>query len=417
MGQAGTVSRLVNAAARFVPVAIAVLLVAGVTGLATHDDEAGPTTPTTLQVSPSSSVPGQPETTTTTGKPGEPLVPPELASLISQLEAFVEKTRGLAFTQPVKVTLLDDKTFRKRIADQSKVDKAEVEKSAKVLRALDLIGPDVDLAKAQQALLGGAVLGYYDPKAKALFVRGAKATPAVREVLVHELTHAAQDQHFGVDRPDLAKRHDEADQAFSGLLEGDAVRIERLYAATLSKKDQQQAEAEQNGQVGDLSKVPDVLIESLTFPYTVGPPFAQAVFSQAGQARLDAAFVTPPTTSEQLIHPDKFLAGEGPVDVPEPPTDNGAKVIDRGVFGEFGFLQQLENVITDRTTLLRAAAGWGGDRYVAWDQGSKTCVRVDAVMDTPQDADELRQALIRWADKHPGSVVEGTSPLRFTSCA
>lgn len=394
-------------------VAIATILVAGLVGVAVH--KAPSKNPTTLQVLPSSTTSTVPGQTTSTTKADEPLVPPELAGLISELEAFVEKTRGLKFLHPVKVTLLDDKAFRKRIAEASKPDKAEADKLARVLRALDLIKPGVDLVKAQQALLGGAVVGYYDSKAKALFVRGGKPTPAVRQVLVHELTHAVQDQHFQIDRPDLDKRDDESSQAFSGLLEGDAVRIERAYSATMSQKERDQADKEQSSQVGDLGSVPRVLIESLTFPYTVGPRFVQAVVQAAGQARLDDAFTNPPSTSEQLIHPTKFLAGEGALPVQEPPA-NG-KIIDRGVFGEFGFIQQLENVITDQDTLLRAAAGWGGDKYVAWDEGSKTCVRVDAVMDTPQDADELRTALRQWVDRHSGATLEGTSPIRFTSCA
>ncbi|HEV7887129.1 MAG TPA: DUF6782 family putative metallopeptidase [Acidimicrobiales bacterium] len=406
-------------ARRLLPVAVAVLLVANVAGLMVHDDD--PRTPrvvsgpsTTMTVSPSSTVPG----TSTTAK-DEPLVPPELAGLIAELEAFVEAKRGLTFLHPVKITLLSDKDFRKRIDDQSKYDQAEVDKTTRVLRALDLIPAGTDLAKAQRELLGGAVVGYYDAKAKALFVRGGKPTPAVRETLVHELTHAAQDQHFGVDRPDLAKKEDESDQAWSGLAEGDAVRIEQLYLASLSKKEQDAAAKEQAKQTGGIKDVPRVLIEALSFPYVVGPRFVQTVVGRAGQARLDAAFAAPPTTSEQLLHPDKFLAGEGALEVPDPPTDNNAKVIDRGVFGEFGFIQQLEDVITDQNALFRAAAGWGGDRYVAWDEGPKTCVRVDVVMDTPQDADDLRRALQKWVDRHQGADLSpaGSSPLRFTSCA
>jgi hypothetical protein len=414
IGQADRVpvARLMPALA----LAVAVLLLVGAAGVAVHEDTPGSSPPTTLSVSPASSdtVPGQP---TTTAAKQQPLVSPELASLIARLEAFVEKNRGLKFKQPVKVTLLDEKAFRRRIADESKPDKAETDKFYRVLRALDLIDADVDLAKAQQALLGGAVVGYYDPKAKELFVRGAKPTPAVRQVLVHELTHALQDQHFNIERPELDKQDDEASQAWSGLLEGDAVRIERKYFQSLSGKDQDRAEKEQADGVGDLSDVPAVLIEALTFPYTVGPRFVQSVVEQGGQPRLDAAFGTgtAPTTSEQLIHPDKFLAGEGSLPVPEPAADG--TVIDKGVFGEFGFIQQLERVVTDRNALFRATAGWGGDHYVAWDQGAKTCVRVDVVMDTPQDAEELRGALQQWIGEHSGASVTGTSPIRFTSCA
>ena len=48
-------------------------------------------------------------------------------------------------------------------------------------------------------------------------------TAAVRAVLVHELLHALEDQHFGLDRPDLG---DEAFLGFQALAEGSAVRVE-----------------------------------------------------------------------------------------------------------------------------------------------------------------------------------------------
>ncbi len=54
---------------------------------------------------------------------------------------------------------------------------------------------------------------------------------------------------------------------------------------------------------------------------------------------------------------------------------------------------------------------------MAWTTGDKACVRVDVVMDTPQDTAELRDALQRWVKEHPGASVTGESPLRFTSCA
>jgi hypothetical protein len=413
IGQAGPVKSV----ARVLPVAIAVLLATALTGVAVHAPvPAAKTTPTTLAVSPSTTGASAGSTTTTTIKPDEPLVPPALASLVAELEAFVEQARGLKFTSPVRVTLLSDKAFRDKITAQAKGDKAEIDRLTRELRALDLIPAGTDIEKVTKALYGGLVLGYYDAKAKALFVRGGKPTPAVRVTLAHELTHALQDQHFGVDRPELAKRHDESDQAWSGLVEGDAVTVEQKYLHSLSARDQAQAQTEQSSHAGDLSAVPPVLLETLQFPYLVGPPFIAALRNAGGQDRLDAAFKDPPTTSEQLIHPDRFLAGEGPLNVAEPPTDGGATVIDRGVFGEFGYLQQLEGVITDSDQLRRAAAGWGGDRYVAWDHGGKTCVRDDVVMDTPQDAQELRTALAQWVHAHPGSSLTGDSPMRFISC-
>lgn len=405
---------------RAVAVAVAVLLVGSLTGLATVDGDGASkvestTPPTSILVSPpTTAAPGAPPAPSTTAAPATS-TETEMSRLISELQVFVEKARGLKFKEPVKVTLLSDKAFRAKLADKTEFDEKEVDELTRILRALDLIDEGVDIAEEQRKLLGGAVLGYYDIKTKDLVVRGGKPTPAVRDTLVHELVHALQDQHFGVER-DLDKKDDESSQSFSGLIEGDAVRIEQAYLKTMSLAEQNQVRDEQSEGSDVFEDVPPVLIQTLTFPYLAGPPFVQTVVRTAGQARLDEAFRTPPTTSEHLLHPDKFLAGEPAMAVAAPPA-NGT-VIDEGVFGEFGFMQQLQDVIEEPDALRRAASGWGGDRYVAWDEGKKTCVRVDVVMDTPRDADELRAALRAWVDEHEDTAtLEGDSPIRFTSCA
>jgi len=66
---------------------------------------------------------------------------------------------------------------------------------------------------------------------------------------------------------------------------------------------------------------------------------------------------------------------------------------------------------------LKAAEGWGGDHYVAWNSGAKTCVRFNVVMDTAQDSTELVSALRTWAASNPGATVRGTSPVVVTNCA
>ena len=94
------------------------------------------------------------------------------------------------------------------------------------------------------------------------------------------------------------------------------------------------------------------------------------------------------------------------------------KVIDHGVVGEFGLLllfldakQPLSQAVA-----ARAAAGWGGDRYVAWDNGDQTCLRANFVMDTQADTDQLASALREWAGHQPGATVQGSNPIILTTC-
>jgi hypothetical protein len=64
----------------------------------------------------------------------------------------------------------------------------------------------------------------------------------------------------------------------------------------------------------------------------------------------------------------------------------------------------------------KAAAGWGGDQYVAWSSGRKTCLKWNVAMDTPTDTAELVSALRTWADKNPGASVQVGDTVVVKNC-
>ena len=346
-----------------------------------------------------------------------PITSAAIQDFVPIARAFVEAHRGLVFKTEVAVKLLDDKAFTDRLLSKSTNDKAELEKETKILRALGLIQGDLDLGKAEDALLGGSVVGYYDPKSKELVVRGAEVTPAVRLTLVHELTHALQDQYFNLDGVKV-KDDDESGVTTKSVIEGDAVRIEREYYASMTPSQQDDVRREQGAGGGVPAAVPPVLVEIFAFPYRVGPIFDQAVLQRQGQDGLDKAFATYPTTSSQLLHPEKYFSGDGahPVDAPQA----GGTLIDHGVLGEMGLLLMLESLqksgSLSSSETRAATAGWGGDQYVAWDEGSQTCVRTRFVMDSPSDTRGLLYALGKLAASRRGISVEGLGPVTLTSC-
>jgi hypothetical protein len=340
-----------------------------------------------------------------------------LLAFVPVAEAFVEAHRGLKFKTPVKITFLADAAFQQELAKANGTDATGYVTEAKVLHALGLLDGLPDLAKAEQSLQDSGVIGFYDPKTKQLFVRGVDAKPSVRHVLVHELTHALQDQWFSIDR--TFPTDDETELAFRTLVEGDAVRVENEYIATLNAADKRQIQ-QANAAGGPLpAGVPDILLELDYFPYQAGPQFTEAVVSRAGQDRLDAAFTTPPTSTAQVIHPDLFLAGRAPVSVDFPAADGA--VIDKGMLGEFGLDLVLERLnARGEVTSAQAqaiAAGWSGDRYIAWDQGSQSCVRTSFLMSGSSATDSLLAALRKFATDHAGTTVTGAGPVLFTACA
>ncbi|MDQ3679425.1 MAG: hypothetical protein M3378_02555 [Actinomycetota bacterium] len=332
-----------------------------------------------------------------------------LDTLVRQLQGFVERERGLTFKTPVKVSLLDDAAFGARVLQTDDEDREEIERAQLVLRAMGLLSRDVDLVKTVEGFVAAGVVGLYDPETKELVVRGGELSPSVRVTLVHELTHALEDQHFNLDRKDLG---DEASLGFSALVEGSALRLDEAYKRSLSPAERAQARKEESAQVDRVPpNVPEVVQAALGFPYVFGEDVVSALLKTGGNTRLDAAFADPPSSTEQVLDPRRYLNEDEPRAVPVPRADLPA--FDDGEIGQLFLLLMLRselglNVARD------AAEGWGGDRYVAWRQGELTCVRMDFVMDNPAENDELVKALSDWAQRRKGSASSAGASL--TTC-
>jgi hypothetical protein len=315
------------------------------------------------------------------------------------------------------VKLLDDAAFSKRIAAEAVQDEKDLLETQDVLRALGLLPAGVDLKKVLTSFLAADVAGFYDPKSNELVVRGAAITPYVRTTLAHELTHALDDQHFELDRPGLSTSDDETGLAFQSLVEGNAVRIEEQYKASMSKADRDAADAEEArlSDAIDVTNLPPVIPALIAFPYAYGPALASKL-AEGGEARVNAAFKAPPITSEQVVHPESWLKGDDPpVHVATPKSDG--TIFDQGALGYWGVLIMLEGEVGARAAQ-EAAEGWGGDWYVAWRTGSKTCVRAAFAMDTPGDLRQLGSALDDWAaSQADADVTRSADRVMFTACA
>ncbi|HEX3622311.1 MAG TPA: hypothetical protein VHT97_08355 [Acidimicrobiales bacterium] len=333
-----------------------------------------------------------------------------VSAVIPQLEAFVEQARGLKFLSPVKVSVLGDAAFRRRYDAGGTTDAGGPDPGTDLFRALGLDDGSSQNSSGSTSD-ADSVDGYYDSDTKELVVRGTSPTPFVRQVLVHELTHALDDQHFGLD-PDVVD--DEAGMADDALVEGDATAIEYRYVDSLSPAEQRQAADEENAAGGTGFDASDPLAELDDFPYVDGPDFIAALVAAGGQARVDDAFRAPPTTSAEILHPDRYLSGRGRAEVRAPVA--GGRVADDGVIGEYLLGLVLEETVP-KAESERAAAGWAGDHYVAWRSGRRTCVRVSVALDTDNDRTELASAVQKWAADHRGATVDASSStVDFSRC-
>jgi hypothetical protein len=342
----------------------------------------------------------------------------ELDAVVAELSAFVEQERELQFEEPVRVELADDAEFEQRLLDDfEEEDEADVRKTEGVLRALGFLDASDDLLEQVRGVASAGVVGFYDPTTNELVVRGTEVTPYVRRVITHELVHALDDQHFELHRPELDDRKDESGLGFSVLTEGDAERVADAYEEQLSaseRKELEQADAALGAET-DLTQFAPIVLAMIAAPYQLGPPLLDGLIAAGGQAAVDAAFTDPPTTSEQVLRPDKYLDREPAIEVAVPEADG--EPLDDGTYGQLLLALQLTLGGVPADEAGAAIDGWGGDHYVTWADGDRTCIRTRFVTDQDGDVAELAAALETWAADRPDAVVDvADDGVTFTSC-
>jgi hypothetical protein len=348
-------------------------------------------------------------------KPGARPASTEKAAPVSTIAARVEGIRGLRFeTRPRPVEVSPAQARRDGLQDLDRsYPSAERHADEEVLKLLGLLQPSVDLRKVSATVFGQGVAGYYDPRTKRLrIVKGAQTTNRFLEeiTLAHELTHALEDQRFGLDLEDTSGS-DDAALARLAMVEGSATAVMLTYGERHFSADQSLAGLFSSlGQ--DTGDLPPFVEAQLLFPYLGGQTFVQRLYATGNDSWkvLDAAErFRPPASTEQILHPDKYLAVEQPLRV------RGLGV--RGVLGEgAGWRRVASGTWGEWATgqLLgapAAAEGWGGDHYELWQQATGTCQapcrQRDALAmrwrwDTRADAREFESALREWLPRQPG---------------
>ena len=244
----------------------------------------------------------------------------------------VEQIRGRKFISEVRNVSIDRSELSKHLEDQMvKSTPYSLEDWGRILRALQLVdvAPNEILPKLL-SLYESQVLAFYDPQAHTYYSikqlpnlppEAAKLVdPKTLEetVMVHELTHALQDQHFGLAAKEKALMRDtDANLAYHSVLEGEAVLV--MVAHMLQKSGVHLDEVvKDDAMLGMISSAasaeqmidkstPRFFAEMLKFPYLDGLKFVVVAYRRGGWAELDKVHANPPRTTREILHPDEYF--------------------------------------------------------------------------------------------------------------
>ena len=371
---------------------------------------------------------------TTTTVPGSTPPPPhggadglsaEQRAIVDEVKVQVAAIRRLPWKRDLPVQVVSRDELSRKVKALSAEDLAEnrddIVAGESVLKLLQLVPRSMNYVATIEAL-SGAVLGFYDDETKELYVGGAgegTLDVATRSVLAHELTHALTDQHFdfGVTGRALEDQDkSEEASALSAVIEGDAELVAVLWEEThLSDKERAEARAGAVDDGGAYDQVPPYVIASLRFPYDAGLAFVRSRHRAGGFAEVDNAYRRPPVSTEQILHPELYAAGQGwfPPPIPDLAAATGCGKVDAGALGEFDMGQVLD-IQLSADDARRAAAGWNGDSYAVVRCGTALGLADRWQTDNPADAGRLAEALARWSRGWSGSSRGPDAEGRFS---
>lgn len=292
--------------------------------------------------------------------------------LRAEIERAVEEIRGLKFKTPVVYDVvtrqeIKDVVARKLAENYSEQEFAEM---SAALARLGLLPEKFPLRAKLVALLGEQIAAFYDQHTHRLFMFEDATLESAqnRVILAHELTHALQDQHFGLLRLPLEiKDNDDRAVAASALVEGEATQVMSAYMlrnlSLRTLKDSVGSAFTQDAR--QIAAAPAYLRETLLFPYLRGQEFCGAI-SGGGEdyEALSRCYARLPGSTSEILHPERYHAGWTPQDIAwEDRTFEGAEPALSNVVGEEGMRLHL-GLGQDAAAAEKLAAHWLGDRFL-----------------------------------------------------
>ena len=344
-----------------------------------------------------------------------------------------EAIRGLRARGDIERRLVSSDEMRAVLAADLAEDADEVARAQRLYALLGIIPPHMDLGEALAGAFGDVALGAFDWDANTIYVTandGERLTPQNELTAAHEFTHALQQTHFDIAglRDALAGNSDRA-AALRALAEGDATLTDDLYYFNVFDESQQDA-ADAESAAADMSAfiaAPTFIRRTVAFPYVEGRRFAVILFLRNDDfSAVDAAYSALPSSTEQIIHPEKYGLEE-PIEVEiaglADALGAGWTELERDVMGELFFRSMLESQIGTAQMAGEAAAGWGGDGYALLaGPDSATALASESVWDTVEDTVDMGIALrsyfllatgaTRWLDISESGAASETFLLK-----
>ncbi|MFA5801965.1 MAG: hypothetical protein WC911_05740 [Thermoleophilia bacterium] len=335
---------------------------------------------------------------------------------VETIERDISLLRNLPIKQDIQVTYLsrDQLAEKIKLEESQNISPQEVASDEKLLKILGLLSPGENLLNEASSMMGEEIAGYYDDKTRELKVITVSRRIGMQtaSTVAHEITHALQDQSFNLQEflPHDGTGNSDRDLARLALVEGDASKTSNDYMDKLIKVSDDPADKQI---IEDMGSTFSYLEDQLEFPYIYGERFVNYIIGNGTWDSVDAIYARPPESSEQIMHPHKYVEDEQPMEVNIPDLTGfiGADwaQIDEDVVGEFDVRELLIQNLPQQQAE-DGAAGWGGGKYRFYQRPDGSVLYVMLLeWDTEADTGEFFSAMMASLEKRYGGLFDLTS--------
>lgn len=316
---------------------------------------------------------------------------------VKKVRSQIQDIRHLAFTRLVPMVVRRPDEGRKILVAELKRDYTteQLRADSEAGAMLGLYPRGIKLEAETLKLLQSQVAAFYDPHTHEMvmvegalkigFFENAARFAAQRDLasemlLAHELTHALQDQNFGLSKKIDAMRSDgDRALALKSVAEGDATLAG--FACVAGRMDDSVASLVTE----NLAKLPTIFAAQakgtpkgigvpLVFQYVQGAQFVAQAYRRGGWKAVDGLYTNPPESTQQIIDPALYfnhptapakvtLAGYQPILAEW-------KELDRDVYGELLLRIILQRNLGKDAPQVALARRWAGDEIVVLGRGA-----------------------------------------------
>ncbi|MDJ0756321.1 MAG: hypothetical protein QNJ45_22510 [Ardenticatenaceae bacterium] len=347
-------------------------------------------------------------------------------AIFDRVRANVMAIRGLNIIAPIYESRMGMIDLRRFLREEGYTAEQAFDET-QILALFDLAPRGGNIYEDAIQFTSTNILGFYNPDTLDLALIGNSRDLTILDeyTYAHEIMHALQDQHFSLGdlTAEEARLGAESYLPLRALAEGEAELLQEIYLSQgyISEADQVEIFNElerlprSSGQSAAVVDTPAIIVETSIFPYQTGLEFARTIYNQSGWEGLNNTWINTPTSTEQILHPERYLNGDVPQEIVLKPVngilDDGWRLLGSGALGEF-HLRLMLDLWLDNADVNVAATGWGGDQYEAYisDTTGELVLIWRLGWDTPDDSTQFARAFEAYASRAYGDILSNPTP-------